>query len=205
MAAIAELRRAGIRCVLVTGRSKGDLERFPSIAAAFDAYALEGGARWGEWTNLNYPGNVAEVLQAADRVVGAGIPIERRAASFSIAAEHKDKAAALVADCAMEANVDRIDILPPRIDKGVGLDGALGSMGIRGAHVVAIGDAENDLPMFARANVALAVANALDIVKDAVDEVLPTPGPAAVIDAARRLLKGDWRNDDPGPNLPAAA
>lgn len=195
--ALAELRQAGFKVVLVTGRSKADLERFPTIGDAFDAYALEGGAVWGPWTALNQPSNVDVVLKAADRVAQAGIDIERRTTSFSVALADLSAVRELASDCSIQVNVNRADVLPPGLDKGMGLDGALGSIGFRGARVVAIGDGENDLPMFDRASMGLAVGNAVQVLKDAADEVLEAPGPAAVIDAVRRLLKGDWRTDPP--------
>jgi hypothetical protein len=202
LAAIAALREAGIRCILVTGRSKADLERHPGIATGFDAYALEGGAEWGTWTDLLRPSNVDLLLQAADRVVAAGIPIERRAVSFGVAVEDRAAVESLIGACTLEVNRDRLDILPPGLDKGIGLDGALGAIGYRAAHVVAIGDGENDEAMFARAAVALAVGNAVPAIKDLADEVLPEHGPQAVVAAARRLLSGEWRTPS---SLPAAA
>ena len=203
LAAIAELRKAGIRCVLVTGRSKADLERFPGIATGFDAYALEGGALWGPWGDLLAPSNADVAMRAADRVVAAGLAIERRVASFGVDAVHHAQVRELAADCSIHLNIDRLDVLPPGLDKGTGLDGALGSLGNRNVHVVAIGDGQNDLALFDRADIALAVANAVGPLKEAADEVLPAPGPAAVIDAARRLLAGDWRRAP--PTLPGAA
>jgi len=197
--AVADLRRAGFKAILVTGRSKADLERFPTVGESFDAYALEGGAVWGPWASLTQPNNVDIVLKAADRVGAAGIDLERRTTSFSVALSDLSAVRELAADCSIQVNVNRVDVLPPGLDKGMGLDAALGTIGYRAARVVAIGDAENDLPMFARANVALAVANAEPPVKQAADEVMDAPGPAAVIDAVRRLLTGEWWTDAPGP------
>jgi hydroxymethylpyrimidine pyrophosphatase-like HAD family hydrolase len=201
--ALADLRAAGVRCVLVTGRSKEDLQRFAGIAGAFDAYVLEGGAVWGSWEDPTRPSNAQVALDAADRAARDGIHVERRTASFSAALADRAAVERVAAGCSIQPNVDRIDVLPPGLDKGMGLDAALAGIGCRAARVVAIGDGENDLPMFARAHVALAVANAVPATKEAADEVLASPGPAAVVEAARRLLLGDWR-DDPA-TLPAAA
>lgn len=200
--AIADLRKAGFMCILVTGRSREDLERFPTVGEAFDAYALEGGAVWGPWNALIRPSNVDAVLKAADRVAEMGVAIERRSTSFGVPLKDIAVLQEKAADCSLQVNIDRVDVLPPGLDKGTGLDGALGSLGIRGAHVVAIGDGENDIALFDRSHVALAVANAVPALKAVADEVLTASGPAGVIEAARRLLKGEWRN---GPALPAAA
>jgi hydroxymethylpyrimidine pyrophosphatase-like HAD family hydrolase len=199
--ALAALRQTGIRCILVTGRSRKDLEPF-DVGTSFDAFALEGGALWGPWNTLIRPANGDVALKAADRVSAAGIAVERRTTSFSVALADLPAVSELAGDCSLQINVDRVDVLPPRVDKGVGLDAALASLAARAAHVVAIGDAENDLAMFDRADVCLAVVNAVPLLKEHADEVLELPGPAAVVDAVRRLLKGDWRNP---PAVPAAA
>lgn len=201
--ALAGLRQAGVRCVLATGRSKADLQRFAGIPEAFDAFVLEGGAVWGPWDGPVRPSNAQVALDAADRVAREGFQVERRTASFSASLADLPAVERLAAGCSIQVNVDRVDVLPPGLDKGMGLDAALGGLGYRAARVVAIGDAENDLPLFARADVALAVANAVPAAKEAADEVLAAPGPEAVIEAVRRILLGDWR--DPPPALPAAA
>lgn len=202
VSAIARLRKAGIPCVLVTGRSREDLARF-DLAEAFDAFALEGGAVWGPWNALVRPVNGDLAVKAADRVAAAGIDLERRTTSFSVSTADLDAVRPLAADCSLHVNVDRVDVLPPGLDKGVGLDGALATLGARSAHVIAIGDAENDLAMYDRADVCLAVANALPVLKQHADEVLAQEGPAAVVAAVERILKGDWRTSPPIP--PAAA
>ena len=191
--AIQELRQAGIRCILVTGRSRDDLQRFPDIQATFDAFALEGGARWGTWDDLMQTSNVNLVHEAAQRCIDAGLAIERRTASFSARLADLEVVQPLLGQCSQQVNVDRLDVVPPGMDKGLGLDGALGYIGSRGAYVVAVGDGENDIPMFERAHVGLAVANAVPTLKEAADAILSSAGPAGVIEAARRLLAGEWR------------
>lgn len=192
LAAITELRSRGIRCVLVTGRSKAELAVHPGVAAAFDGYALEGGATWGSWNDLWTPDNLDIALAAAARLEQAGVIVQRRTASFSCSIADLDAVLRLASDCSIQRNVDRLDVVPPRLDKGTGLDGVLSMGAIRGAHIIAIGDGENDIPLFERATVGLAVANAVPALKAVADEVLDAPGPAGVIDAARRILKGDW-------------
>lgn len=190
--AVARLRAAGVRCILVTGRTQEHLERYPGIPQAFDAFVLEGGASWGPWESQWTPGNINIVHDAAARVQGQGIAIERGRASFSCDRNDLLRASALAADCSIQVNVDRIDVLPPGIDKGVGLDGALGRMALRGATIIAIGDGENDIPLFHRATVGLAVANAVPALKEEADEVLQGEGPKGLVEAAARILHGEW-------------
>ncbi|MEK6975118.1 MAG: HAD family hydrolase [Candidatus Thermoplasmatota archaeon] len=191
--AIAELRAAGIRCFLLTGRSMADLAVHPAIAAAFDGYCLEGGAQWGPWGNLLGPSNANVALEAATRLEAEGIPVQRRVASFGCARADWEAVQRLASNCSIQLNHDRIDVLPPGLDKAIGLDAVLGAQGMRNAHVIALGDGENDLPMLRGAEVGLATANAVPALKAVADEVLQGEGPAAVVEAAQRLLKGDWR------------
>jgi hydroxymethylpyrimidine pyrophosphatase-like HAD family hydrolase len=56
-------------------------------------------------------------------------------------------------------------LTPPGCDKASGLGAAIRSLGAEGVPIVAIGDAANDLPMFAMATFPYGVANADDAVR----------------------------------------
>jgi hydroxymethylpyrimidine pyrophosphatase-like HAD family hydrolase len=62
-------------------------------------------------------------------------------------------------------NKGSIALTPPGCDKGTGLRAALADLGMLGRPVLAIGDAENDLPMFRAATIAVGVANSDDAVR----------------------------------------
>lgn len=192
MKAIAALRQAGIRCILATGRPAEDLLAQGITPESFDAFVIEGGALFGPLSSLVYLNIGKELETAASYCTAAGIPIAQRRYSFSAPREHEATVRSLVGECSIQPNVDRLDILPPRVDKGTGLDGALGSLGNRGVPVLALGDGENDIPLLERATYGLAPANAVPALRDIADEVLPESGPAAVVAAAERLLRGDW-------------
>jgi hydroxymethylpyrimidine pyrophosphatase-like HAD family hydrolase len=193
IAAIADLRAAGIRCVLLTGRSMADLATHPVLATAFDAYCLEGGAQWGAWGDLIGPNNAAQALAAAGRVEAEGIAVQRRVASFTCSKGDLAAVQRLAADCSIQVDRDRVDVLPSGLDKGIGIDAVLSHLSLRNAHVVALGDGENDVPLLEGAEVGLATADAVDELKAVADEVLQGSGPAAVVEASRRLLAGEWR------------
>ena len=98
--------------------------------------------------------------------------------------------AAPIGGCYVVANKDSIAIVPNGCDKGTGLDGARSSTsGVRAARVIAIGDATNDLPMFARADVAVAVANAEPALAATGIEVTEQPFGAGVAEALARHLR----------------
>ncbi len=192
MKAIAALRAAGIRCILATGRPADDLLAQGIDPESFDAFVIEGGALFGPLNSLVYLNIGNELEAAAKQCKAAGIPIAQRSYSFSVPREHEATVRSLVGECSIQPNVDQLDILPPHVDKGTGLDGALGKLGNRALPVLAIGDGENDIPLLDRATYGLAPANAVPALREMADEVLAESGPAAVVAAAERLLRGDW-------------
>jgi HAD superfamily hydrolase (TIGR01484 family) len=85
-------------------------------------------------------------------------------------------------------NKDSVALVPTGYDKGTGLRTALAELGASEASVVAIGDASNDLPMFAVASVAVGVANADEAVRAAGVELTLAPFGDGVAEALRRHL-----------------
>ncbi len=76
------------------------------------------------------------------------------------------------------------------IDKGVGLDVVLERLGIDAQQTLAIGDNPNDLPMFDRAGVSVAMGNAPPDVKGRATVVGPTNDEGGVAWAVRRFVLG---------------
>jgi hydroxymethylpyrimidine pyrophosphatase-like HAD family hydrolase len=64
-------------------------------------------------------------------------------------------------------NKGSVALAPPGCDKASGLRAAVAELRLDGTPILAIGDAENDLPMFAIATIAVGVANADDAVRAA--------------------------------------
>ena len=64
-------------------------------------------------------------------------------------------------------NKASIALAPWGCDKGTGLSAAIAELRLEQVPILAIGDAENDLPMFAVATIAVGVANADDAVRAA--------------------------------------
>ena len=58
-----------------------------------------------------------------------------------------------------------IEVMPEGVDKGTGLRRVQKLLGIDKLHTLAIGDNDNDLPMFERAEFCVAMGNALEAVK----------------------------------------
>jgi hydroxymethylpyrimidine pyrophosphatase-like HAD family hydrolase len=91
--------------------------------------------------------------------------------------------------CYVVVNKDSIAIVPLGCDKGTGLAAAVSQMGLDRRRVMAIGDATNDLPMFARADVAIAVANAEPALTATGIEVTGGAFGAGVAEALERHLR----------------
>ena len=103
--------------------------------------------------------------------------------------ELAEAACTRVGGCYVVANKDSIAIVPTGCDKGTGLARAIEHLGLADRPVMAIGDATNDLPMFARADVAVAVANAEPALADTGIEVTRQAFGAGVAEAlARHVL-----------------
>lgn len=68
-------------------------------------------------------------------------------------------------------DVDFINVLNPRVSKGDAMEVLTSFLGIDLARVVAIGDGANDIPLFTRVGLSIAMGNAPDEVKAAADYI----------------------------------
>ncbi len=68
---------------------------------------------------------------------------------------------------------DLIEGAAPGVNKGTGLDILLGHLGLSGSVVLAVGDNDNDLPLFARVGTAVAMGHASERVRAAASWVAP--------------------------------
>ena len=87
----------------------------------------------------------------------------------------------------IELNRNDVMIMPKGVDKGSGIAKAAEIYGINRENLACIGDAENDLKMFGVAGVKVAVANAVDALKDEADIVCSEPYGDGVKEFVRSL------------------
>lgn len=151
------LRNQGFTTILVTGRHVAELPMH-QLRQAFDAFVMEGGAVWGKpghWTTHPCNGGFWTV---AEDLAEAGHDVRQGWASFSVPSQ----AAHFLDDQAMALNHngDRVDVTPIGVDKGTGMRHALASLDRQDAWTLAVGDGDNDIPMFRIADMGVAVANA---------------------------------------------
>jgi hydroxymethylpyrimidine pyrophosphatase-like HAD family hydrolase len=191
LAAVRRLREAGIPAVLATGRRARDLEAWPEVTEAFDGFVLECGAVWGRWGDWRLASErTADVHRLADDLEAQGCALDRGAASCSVPAEWGPRLQAhpLRPRVSVQPNRDRIDVVPGGVDKAVGLRLLLPALGLPEAPLLSVGDGENDLPVFAMAGRAVAVANAAPVARQAAHEVAPAEASKGFLWAVAPLL-----------------
>jgi hydroxymethylpyrimidine pyrophosphatase-like HAD family hydrolase len=85
-------------------------------------------------------------------------------------------------------NKDSLMVLPSGTNKGTGLEAALRQLGLSARNVVGLGDAENDEAFLRLCGCSVAVANALDCVKERVDLVTEGDNGRGVSEILQALL-----------------
>ena len=170
--ALREARATGHHVVIVTGRRWEELGRVvPTIVELTDRVVCEEG---GVLVNVNN-GELTLLADAAEpellaALIAAGVPdldvghvvIGAPTSWLATVTEIRDAANSLRA---IITNKGSIALTPVGCNKASGLRAAIADLGLDQPPIIAIGDATNDLPMFAIATIAVAVANADDVVR----------------------------------------
>jgi hydroxymethylpyrimidine pyrophosphatase-like HAD family hydrolase len=182
--ALGDARVAGLRVVLVTGRILAELRSaWPSAGASVDCVVAENGSVL--WTPDVHRLLALPVDCRLDRALDAAGVRFRRGQAL-LAASVADEPAVLRCirrlelDCQTVANRSELMVLSAGVSKGSGLYRALGHLGLSFHNVIAIGDAENDLSLLERSELAVAVANAVAPVQAMADIVLDEADGAGV-------------------------
>jgi Cof subfamily protein (haloacid dehalogenase superfamily) len=85
-------------------------------------------------------------------------------------------------------NYEILEVLPVGASKGAGLAHLLAHMGIDPAHVLALGDGENDIEMLQLAGVGVAMGNAMPRLKAVADHVTASNDEDGVADAIAQFI-----------------
>ena len=195
--ALERVAAAGIRLVLVTGRTREELADVFDPGTLFEAIVVENGAV------------VIDVVTGTEELLAPRIP-SRLVAEFertgvsplvvgrvlcSTAWSQQPKVSAAIAKVGVDRQVVRnresAMVLPPGISKRTGIEAALRALGELPSATVAVGDGENDVPLFAVAGVSVAVANAVDALKARADVVLTEPNGRGIQSLAAAMVAGD--------------
>lgn len=195
--AVRRLKASGRRFVLVTGRILEDLEQvFPELEIC-DRIVAENGAvifdPAKESMQAVAPPPPPEFAAAlAEKGVS---PLFVGHVIVSTVEPHQDVALATIQEMGLELqiifNKGSVMILPAGTNKGVGLQKVLDEFGVERRQVAAIGDAENDHSLFAAAGFPVAVANALESLKQQAAMVTNEARGAGVVELIDHLLASD--------------
>ncbi len=192
LAALARARAHGLTVVLITGRILDELRvEFPDVADHFDALILENGAL------IDVDSRHLNTAPPIDPAVSAALTtrqIEHRSGKVIVAAsaadEHVvvDELNRLGLECQLMHNRTELMVLPSGINKGVGLQAALGELGLSPHDTIAVGDAENDHSLLATAELGVAVANAVDSLRAAADVILDSADGDGIVELIDDLM-----------------
>lgn len=192
-AAIDEARAHGLVVILVTGRILADLKEIAGDLRCFDAVVAENGAdlyfpESGRSLLLGegWPASLIEALRQHGINIGTGRCVVEAAASdastvLSIIREQE-------LPLSVVFNRGRLMVLPNGISKATGLQAALRTLRLSEHNTIAIGDAENDHPLLATAEIGVAVPWGSEPLQRRADLVLVGDGPRAVATFVRQMV-----------------
>jgi hypothetical protein len=194
---LEKLRESGRKAVLITGRQLEDLLTVLKRPDLFEWIVAENGGllycprtRESRLLAQPVPRFLPDVLRERgvhDLAAGKTIVATWRPSECTVLETLRD----LGLDRQIIFNKNAVMVLPTGVNKASGLIAALGEMKISAHNVVAVGDAENDLPMLTRCECGVAVENALPSVKQEADLVTKADHGAAVEELIQHLLQDD--------------
>jgi HAD superfamily hydrolase (TIGR01484 family) len=194
--ALRELKQSGRNLLLVTGRQLWDLKKVLPEIALFDLIVAENGGvlfdpKTGEETLL-----AAEPPKAfLDRLQAREVPVSVGRCIVATWEPHQNAVLEVIRELGLELqiifNKGAVMVLPAGVSKASGLEAALGLLKLSPHNVAGIGDAENDHSFLRYCGCAVAVANALPLLKESADFVTEEPRGAGVAALARRMIADD--------------
>jgi hydroxymethylpyrimidine pyrophosphatase-like HAD family hydrolase len=205
--ALTNAHRDGHLIVIVTGRRWDSLaDVVPQIVALADRVVCEEGGvivepRSGTVELLAPPAEpeVIAALEAAGVApLDVGLVVVGAPATFL--AEMTAVRDAHGSTRRVVHNKASIALAPPECDKGTGLRAAVDELAAHDVPILAVGDAANDLPMFAAATYPVAVANADDAVRSSGVPMTTASVGLGVVEALQRHLpRGSVQGSAPAP------
>ena len=176
--ALRQAREAGSRLILVTGRTFFELTRVCECLDLFDAVVAENGGV------LYFPRDAMIRDQGPAPPTRLLAELDRRGIYYQVgrvivgtmrADEPGVREALNASGVSRELVYNRghLMLLPMGISKGTGVERVLRSLGLSFQDVLALGDAENDLPFFEACGWGACPANGVPALKERADWVFP--------------------------------
>ncbi|HYB99649.1 MAG TPA: HAD hydrolase family protein [Candidatus Limnocylindrales bacterium] len=220
LAALECLRATGRKVLLVTGRELDDLQRVYDRLDLFDRVVAENGALlYCPATRQEQPLCEPPPPRFVETLRNRGVtPISVGRVIVATWQPNETVVLETIRDMGLELQVifnkGAVMVLPSGINKAAGLTVALDQLGLSPHNVVAVGDAENDHAFMNLCECSVAVANALDTIKERADYVTAADHGAGVNELIEKMIANDLRDLSPrmeqrrvvlGTHLQAAA
>lgn len=198
--ALEALRASGRNAVLVTGRILDDLRGVFHHLELFDWVVAENGPvlyspQTREERLLASPPPDAFVLALRARGV---TPLSIGRVVVATIEPHVAEVLAVIQELGLEYqivfNKGALMVLPPGINKGIGLSAALAELAIGPESVAGVGDAENDHSMLNLCGLSAAVADAVPALAERADVRLTERSTSGVRELIGMLLSGELRD-----------
>lgn len=192
--ALQTYKEAGGRLLLVTGRELTDLQQiFPQLSL-FDGVVVENGAVYycpttQLFQRLGNPPSAAFVSALEAQQV---TPLNLCQVMLATVQPHEDIVQQTIQDMSLDVQVilnkEAVMVLPKGVNKATGLQTALAEIGMSPYDVAGIGDAENDHDLLQLCDFAVAVENAVPVLKAIAHRVTTQPRGAGVQELVSWLL-----------------
>lgn len=197
IAAVEKFKETGRKLILVTGRELDELKALFAELKLFDRVVAENGAllydpATEEERVLCEPPSQAFVNALKEREVN---PLSVGRAIVSTWEPNEKLVLEAIRDLGLELqitfNKGAVMVLPAGVNKASGLMAALKDLSLSPHNVVAVGDAENDHAFLKTCGCAVAVANALPMVKETADFTTTGDRGAGVVELMARVAEHD--------------
>ncbi len=199
IAALERLVQSGRKIVLVTGRLLPDiLDIFPEIGLCERVVADNGAVLYRPATREHTVLAPSIPPVFIDELRRRGVPkLSFGDSIVGTVRPHELTVLEVIRDLGLELQVifnrDAVMVVPSGINKATGLEAALLEMGLSPRNVVAIGDAENDHALLNLCEYAVAVSNAVPMLKEIADWVTTAADGDGVVEIVDELVKHDLR------------
>lgn len=197
LASLKKLRESGRKLLLVTGRELDDLFTTFDHPEIFDRIVAENGAMVYEpaTKEMRLIGS-APSEEFIDELTRRGVgPISVGKIIVATWEPHQNTVLDVIRDKGLELQVifnkGAVMVLPSGVNKATGLAAALAEMGLSRHNIVGVGDAENDHAFLEMCGCGVAVANALQSLKDHSDIVTKADHGAGVAELIERIIADD--------------
>jgi hydroxymethylpyrimidine pyrophosphatase-like HAD family hydrolase len=203
ISALERLGASGRHLFMVTGRELEDLERiFPRWDLFESVIAENGGVLYHPTTRVmkvlhsGPPQNLIDELRArgVEPLAVGRVLLATREPNERIVL---DAIKSLGLELKIVFNKGAVMVLPPGVNKATGLGAALKEARVLPEDCVGVGDAENDHAFLDFCGCAVAVANALDALKQRADYVTDLPNGAGVSELIELMISNALKRKTP--------